>query len=55
MITPLWTVALSTDLIFIFSMTTPVGMDANGNFEVEVTVNTATEEGAETLTLTTLP
>jgi hypothetical protein len=55
MITPPWTVALSTDLIFIFSMTNPVGMDASGNFEVEVTVNTATEEGTETLTLTILP
>jgi len=55
MITPPWTVALSTDLIFIFSMTNPVGMDASGNFEVAVTVNTATEEGTETLTLTILP
>ncbi|MCK5420644.1 MAG: hypothetical protein KAJ08_00670, partial [Deltaproteobacteria bacterium] len=55
MITPPWTVALSTDLIFIFSMTNPVGMDASGNFEVEVTVTTATEEGTETLTLTILP
>jgi hypothetical protein len=55
MITPPWTVALSTDLIFIFSMTNPVGMDASGNFEVEVTVSTATEEGTETLTLTILP
>jgi hypothetical protein len=55
MITPPWTVALSTDLIFIFSMTNPVGMDASGNFEVEVTVSTAAEEGTETLTLTILP
>lgn len=52
MITPPWTVALSTDLIFIFSMTNPAGMDASGNFEVAVTVNTAAGEGTEILTLT---
>ena len=54
-ITPPWTVVLSTDLIFIFSMTNLVPMETSGSFEVEVTVSTAAEKGTEIFTLTILP
>ena len=56
-ITPPWTLVLSEDLIFIFSLITPAGFEDTGNstVDIKVTVTTDGGTGTETLTLVTLP